>query len=58
MPKVRILSGSQAGAVVDLPVAEAESAIATGFAAVHVAPSAPASQKVEKKARIAEEQSE
>jgi hypothetical protein len=30
--KVRILSGSQAGAVVDLPVTEAESAIGTGYA--------------------------
>ena len=30
--KVRILSGNQAGAVVDMPQIEAENAIATGYA--------------------------
>lgn len=32
MVKVRILSGSQAGAVVDLSAGEAENAVATGYA--------------------------
>jgi hypothetical protein len=30
--KVRILSGSQAGAVVEMPATEAECAVATGYA--------------------------
>jgi len=42
MPKVRILSGNDAGAVVDMPTTEAECAIATGFAAEYAEPiSAP-----------------
>lgn len=32
MPKVRYLSGNQAGAVVDLPEIEAQCAIDTGYA--------------------------
>lgn len=32
MPKVRILSGSQAGSVVDLPETEAQANVDTGFA--------------------------
>ena len=34
--KVRILSGNQAGAVVELPQTEAENALSTGFAEVFV----------------------
>jgi hypothetical protein len=32
MPKVRILSGNEKGAVKDLPQTESENAVATGFA--------------------------
>lgn len=31
MPKVKIVSGNMAGAVVEMPQAEAEAAFATGF---------------------------
>lgn len=31
MPKVRILSGRNAGAIVDMPVSEAENNVSTGF---------------------------
>lgn len=39
--KVRIRSGSQSGAVVELSQPEAESAIATGYAEAYVDPPAP-----------------
>lgn len=38
MPKVRILSGNQKGAVVDLPRNEAEAAIDTGYGEAFVEP--------------------
>lgn len=42
MPKVRILSGNQAGAVIEMSQPEAESAITSGFAEAYTEPPKPA----------------
>jgi len=39
--KVRICSGNQKGAVIDLPQIEAENALATGYAEAYVEPAEP-----------------
>lgn len=49
MPKMRILSGTQAGAVVEMDLPEAQNAYCTGYAELYVEPEKPARPaKVEK----------
>lgn len=50
MPKVRILSGAQAGAIVEMPLAEAQAGYCTGYLELYVEPEKP--QKVEAAPRL------
>lgn len=47
MPKVRILSGDQAGAIVEMPLAEAQAGYCTGYLELYVEPEVDTKSKPE-----------
>lgn len=54
MPKVHILQGNEAGAIVEMPLAEAQAGYCTGFLELYVEPEKPKAKilKVKPEAKV------